>query len=71
VQRSTERIIVSHAGVLPRPTEIAELFASDASTDALNARLPEAVKSVVQRQVQAGIDVVNDGEYSKRGGFSG
>jgi 5-methyltetrahydropteroyltriglutamate--homocysteine methyltransferase len=71
VQRSTERIIVSHAGVLPRPKEIAELFAPDASTDGLNARLPEAVKSVVQRQVQAGIDVVNDGEYSKRGGFSG
>jgi 5-methyltetrahydropteroyltriglutamate--homocysteine methyltransferase len=29
------------------------------------------VKAVVQRQIDAGIDVVNDGEYSKRGGFSG
>jgi 5-methyltetrahydropteroyltriglutamate--homocysteine methyltransferase len=71
MQRSTERIIVSHAGVLPRPTEIAELLAPDAAADGLDARLPAAVKQVVQRQVQAGIDVVNDGEYSKRGGFSG
>jgi 5-methyltetrahydropteroyltriglutamate--homocysteine methyltransferase len=71
MQRSTERIIVSHAGVLPRPSEIAELFAPDANVATLDARLPAAVKHVVQRQIDAGIDVVNDGEYSKRGGFSG
>ena len=71
MQRSTERIMVSHAGVLPRPSEIAELFAPDANVATLGARRPAAVKHVVQRQIDAGIDVVNDGEYSKRGGYSG
>ncbi len=34
-------------------------------------RLPGAVKEVVDEQVKGGFDVVNDGEFSKLGGFSG
>ena len=30
---------------------------------------PTAVKEVVATQVEVGLDVVNDGEFSKRGGF--
>ena len=72
MKRSTERILVSHAGVLPRPPEIQELLAAGTSnTEVLNARLPGAVSEIVRHQVEVGIDVVNDGEYSKRGGFSG
>jgi 5-methyltetrahydropteroyltriglutamate--homocysteine methyltransferase len=72
MQRSTERILVSHAGVLPRPPDIQELLAAGAAADeALERRLPDAVRDVVRQQVELGIDVVNDGEYSKRGGFSG
>ena len=33
--------------------------------------LPDAVKDVMRRQADLGIDIVNDGEFSKRGGFSG
>ena len=33
--------------------------------------VPDAVKDVVRRQADLGIDIVNDGEFSKRGGFSG
>src|SRR5258708_1174539 len=72
MKRSTDRILVSHAGVLPRPPEIQGLLAAGSTdTEALNARLPDAVREVVQQQVDLGIDIVNDGEYSKRGGFSG
>jgi 5-methyltetrahydropteroyltriglutamate--homocysteine methyltransferase len=72
MKRSTERILVSHAGVLPRPPDIQELLAAGTSNpEALIARLPGAVSEIVRKQVDAGIDVVNDGEYSKRGGFSG
>ena len=50
MRRSTNRILVSHAGTTPRPT---------------NMPLPAAVAEVVKKQVEAGIDIVNDGELSK------
>src|SRR4030081_480540 len=51
MRRSTKRILVSHAGTAPRPADQSDL--------------PRAVKEVVQKQVDAGIDIVNDGELSK------
>jgi 5-methyltetrahydropteroyltriglutamate--homocysteine methyltransferase len=50
MRRSTNRILVSHAGTTPRPP---------------NLPLPAAVKEVVDKQVAVGIDIVNDGELSK------
>jgi 5-methyltetrahydropteroyltriglutamate--homocysteine methyltransferase len=68
--RSSDRIRVSHAGTLPRPEAVARLF--DGAADAeLEQVLPDAVRDVVRRQAALGIDIVNDGEFSKRGGFSG
>jgi 5-methyltetrahydropteroyltriglutamate--homocysteine methyltransferase len=72
MRRSTDRIIVSHAGVLPRQDDLrAAMQAGEARADEFKNRLPSAVREIVQRQVQTGIDVVNDGELSKRDGFSG
>src|SRR5438876_8750729 len=51
MRRSTNRILVSHAGTLPRPANEQDLSA--------------AVKQVVRKQVEVGIDIVNDGELSK------
>lgn len=65
---STERLLVSHAGVLPRP---GGREGSTASEEAGEAGLADAVAEVVRRQVDIGIDVVNDGELAKTGGFSG
>jgi len=45
--------------------------AGAARAEEFKNRLPSAVKEVVQLQVRTGIDVVNDGELSKRDGFSG
>lgn len=70
MRRSTDRILISHAGVLPRPEPVARLFA-DGPDDQFRAVLPDAVKDIVRRQADMGIDTVNDGELSKRGGFSG
>src|SRR6266480_4605502 len=66
MRRSTERILVSHAGTLPRPDDLAELRnAGPARHGELQQRLPSAVKEAVARQAQVGIDIVNDGELSK------
>jgi 5-methyltetrahydropteroyltriglutamate--homocysteine methyltransferase len=70
MQRSTERILTTHAGSLPRPPEIlADLAAREdgrpVDEEAHAARVREAVKEVVRKQIELGIDVIDDGEYSK------
>src|SRR5258708_888351 len=66
MRRNTNRILVSHAGTLPRPNDAQELFAAGESRrEAFVERLPSAVSEVVRRQAEIGIDVVNDGELSK------
>jgi len=71
MRRSTERIVVSHAGTLPRPPEIMALLNQGASGAAeLAEKLPAEVAAIVRKQVDAGVDIVNDGEIPKRGTFS-
>src|SRR6476659_2621947 len=70
MQRSSDRILTSHVGSLPRSQEVVDfLFAQDrgeaydqAKFDAAMAR---GVEDVVAQQVKAGVDVVSDGETSK------
>jgi len=76
MRRSTDRILVSHAGNLPRPRELDELIEGGrvrerAHSAAYHARLPAAVRWIVDRQVELGIDIVNDGEYVKAGSYGG
>jgi 5-methyltetrahydropteroyltriglutamate--homocysteine methyltransferase len=72
VQRSTERILTTHAGSLVRPHDILavmwqrELRPAGADQD-LAAILPGAVAEVVRHQVDSGIDVPSDGEFGKDG----
>src|SRR5258708_7497208 len=71
MRRSADRILVSHAGTLPRPPEIVQLLSQGASGAAeLAQKLPAAVAAIVRKQVDAGVDIVNDGEIPKRGTFS-
>jgi len=70
MRRSTERILTTHTGSLPRPDELTKvMFAKEegvpVDTAALAARIKAAVADVVGRQVAAGLDVIDDGEYSK------
>jgi 5-methyltetrahydropteroyltriglutamate--homocysteine methyltransferase len=66
MRRSEDRILVSHAGTLPRPADLAVLFeGGPARREEFVERLPSAVQEVVRHQADVGIDVVNDGELSK------
>lgn len=70
MERSTDRILTTHAGSLPRPAELLPLiFAKDAGevvdTTKLDTEVRSAVKEVVRKQVDVGVDVFNDGEMSK------
>jgi 5-methyltetrahydropteroyltriglutamate--homocysteine methyltransferase len=70
MQRSTDRILTTHTGSLPRPDElIRTMFAKEEGVPvdaaALAAHIRSAVTEVVRRQVTAGLDIVNDGEFSK------
>ena len=72
MKRSTERILTTHTGSLPRPPDLTALLeAMDAGRApdpaAFEARVRRAVADVVRRQVEAGVDIVNDGEQGKVG----
>jgi 5-methyltetrahydropteroyltriglutamate--homocysteine methyltransferase len=69
MKRSTERILATHTGSLPRPADLLTLIqAMESSTGepaVFSARVRSAVAEIVQAQVRAGVDVVNDGEMGK------
>ena len=71
MRRSTERILTTHAGSLARPDALRRLLVDrdegrphDAA--ALAAQVRAAVGEVVRQQLAVGLDIVNDGEQSKR-----
>ena len=61
MKRSTKKILTTHVGSLP------DLAALDKNAADYEARLHEAVAAVVKRQREIGIDIVNEGEYTKGG----
>jgi len=68
MKRSTERILTTHVGSLPRPADLREMWSkktSAANETALHARLRSAIGEVVNAQKKAGIDIPNDGEFGK------
>jgi len=76
MRRSTDRILVSHAGNLPRPAYLDELIEGGRARERsdrqeYHARLPKAVDEIVDKQREYGIDIVNDGEFAKAGSYGG
>jgi 5-methyltetrahydropteroyltriglutamate--homocysteine methyltransferase len=72
MKRSTDRILTTHTGSLPRPSDLTTMLeALDAGNlpdpAAFEARVRRAVADVVRQQVETGVDVVNDGEQGKVG----
>jgi len=70
MRRSTERFLTTHTGSLPRPDDLIRMmFAREEGVPvdpaALAARIRSAVAEVVGKQAEAGIDIINDGEFSK------
>jgi 5-methyltetrahydropteroyltriglutamate--homocysteine methyltransferase len=71
MKRSTERILTTHVGSMPRPQYVVDqLFAQDknaANYDpaAFDETMTRAVREVAEKQVAAGVDIISDGEMSK------
>jgi 5-methyltetrahydropteroyltriglutamate--homocysteine methyltransferase len=72
MKRSTDRILTTHTGSLPRPWDLTAMLETLDTGGALDAaafetRVRGAVADVVRQQVDAGVDIVNDGEQGKVG----
>src|ERR1051326_5991738 len=70
MQRSTDRILTTHTGSLPRPADLVELLNDKEAGEsyekaAFDQRIRRAVAEIVKQQTDCGIDIVNDGEHSK------
>jgi 5-methyltetrahydropteroyltriglutamate--homocysteine methyltransferase len=70
MKTSTERILTTHTGSLPRPKPLVDLILGREKGGAVDAgqfeaETAKAVDEVVSLQVACGIDVVSDGEMSK------
>ncbi|MGH7087402.1 MAG: hypothetical protein ACREFQ_00705, partial [Stellaceae bacterium] len=58
-----DRILTTHVGSLPRPGDLLALYRRNAPDAELLPHLQGAVKEIVARQADCGIDIVNDGEF--------
>lgn len=69
MKRSTDAILTTHAGSLPRPDALRAAWSKPTETPqkvaALDALLRQSVTAVVADQLEAGIAIPNDGEFGK------
>ena len=69
---STERILVTHTGSLPRPRQLIDMMLAENEGRPVDSaeyedKLRGAVHDIVRWQMDLGVDIVDDGELSKRG----
>ncbi len=74
MKRSTQRILTTHVGSLARPDSLTPLLrlketGQPYDREELERQVREAVTDVVRKQIEAGIDIVTDGEQSKASFF--
>jgi 5-methyltetrahydropteroyltriglutamate--homocysteine methyltransferase len=70
MKRSTDRILTTHVGSLPRPADLLDVVQAKEQGKAVDekahaARLRAAVAEVVRKQIDLGIDIIDDGEFGK------
>jgi 5-methyltetrahydropteroyltriglutamate--homocysteine methyltransferase len=70
MKRSSDRILTTHVGSLPRPADLLAMMDAKEKGAGFDAavhaqRLTSAVGEIVRKQVELGIDVIDDGEYGK------
>ena len=76
LQQNTDRIQTTHIGSLPRPHDAPRHHEGEAqrrsptTRRSIEATLAKAVADSVRKQVECGIDIVTDGEFSKPGFFT-
>ena len=72
MKRSSERILTTHVGSLPRPNDLLEMIRAQATgrppdQGAYASRVRSAVGEIVRQQAAIGLDVIDDGEMGKPG----
>jgi 5-methyltetrahydropteroyltriglutamate--homocysteine methyltransferase len=70
MNRSTDRILTTHTGSLPRTAKVVELLLAEdkkpgARRAELQAAVRDAVAQVVRQQAECGLDIINDGEQGR------
>src|SRR6185436_19996866 len=70
MKSSTDRILTTHTGSLPRPGDLvamlnAKELGEPYDRTAFATRVKRAIDKIVRQQVQTGIDIIGDGEHSK------
>src|ERR1700720_303179 len=75
LQQNTDHIQTTHIGSLPRPHALLDVMKAKYAGQPYNRKtyddlVAEAVKEAVRKQVECGIDIVTDGEFSKPGFFT-
>jgi 5-methyltetrahydropteroyltriglutamate--homocysteine methyltransferase len=75
IQQSSDRILTTHVGSLPRPADLLDLMKARIAGAAIDskmydARVRSAVAECVRKQAASGVDILNDGEQSKPGFFT-
>jgi 5-methyltetrahydropteroyltriglutamate--homocysteine methyltransferase len=70
MKTSISRILTTHTGSLPRPADLVEALnvkelGGKFDVQALDRRIARAIDDVVRKQIDTGLDVINDGEHSK------
>ena len=64
MRTSTDHILTSHAGSLPRPDALIDAWAAN-DENTLTDKLRDAVTDVVRHQKELGVDIPGDGEFGK------
>jgi 5-methyltetrahydropteroyltriglutamate--homocysteine methyltransferase len=75
MNRSTNRILTTHVGSLIRPPQLLEFVRARQAGEGVDEQaytrcLQDSVAEVVRQQVQAGVDIVDDGEFGKSTSWS-
>lgn len=70
MQKSTSRILTTHAGSLPRPDALTQLYVQRVRGETVDERVlaqagADAVPWVIQAQIDAGMDVISNGEQQR------
>jgi 5-methyltetrahydropteroyltriglutamate--homocysteine methyltransferase len=70
MKRSSDRILTTHVGSLPRPADLLDVVQAQEQGKPVDAqahatRLRAAVGEIVRKQIELGIDIVDDGEFGK------
>jgi 5-methyltetrahydropteroyltriglutamate--homocysteine methyltransferase len=75
MQQSTDRILTTHAGSMPRPRSLITLLTQryqgrQIEKEALQPVVEQATRTIIARQIEAGLDIINNGELGRESFFT-